>query len=93
MVKYGSLCIPGETLGIDVGHLKGPLYMKKAALEARIAELNEKAEKQKSEIKNDFLQLEEAVKPKNIAKRAAFRVVSKFRSIFHFRKKQFSAKV
>ncbi len=67
--------------------------MKKAALEARIAELDITAQKQISEIKIDLLHLEEAIKPKNIAKRAAFRVVSKIRSIFHFRKKHLPASV
>ena len=61
--------------------------MKKAELEARIADLGEQAKKKKSEISRGFRQLEEAIKPKNMAKRAVFSMAAKVRSIFQFRKK------
>ena len=61
--------------------------MKKAELEAMIADLDEQAEKKKSEISSGLRQLEEAIKPKNIAKRAVFGMAAKVRSIFQFRKK------
>jgi hypothetical protein len=61
--------------------------MKKAELEARIADLGEQAKKKKSEINTGLRLLEEAIKPKNIAKRAVFSMAAKVRSIFQFRKK------
>ena len=61
--------------------------MKKAELEARIADLGEHVEKKKLEISSGLRQLEEAIKPKNIAKRAIFSMATKVRSVFQFRKK------
>ena len=61
--------------------------MKKSELEEKIAELDEKAEKEKSEIIEGFHHLKTSLEPKNIAKRAAFSVVSKVRSVFNFRRK------
>lgn len=61
--------------------------MKKAELEARIADLGEHVEKKKLEISSGLRQLEEAIKPKNIAKRAIFNMAAKVRSVFQFRKK------
>jgi len=61
--------------------------MKKAELGAMIADLDEQAEKKKSEISSGLRQLEEAIKPKNIAKRAVFSMAAKVRSVFQFRKK------
>jgi hypothetical protein len=61
--------------------------MKKSELEERIAELDEIAEREKFEIIDGFHQLKENLEPKNIAKHAAFSVVSKLRSVFNFRRK------
>jgi hypothetical protein len=61
--------------------------MKKAELSALIAELEEQAEKQKAEIISGFRDIKMALKPKNIAKRAAFRVMSKVRTFFQSKKR------
>ena len=63
------------------------MKMKKVELEGMIADLNEKAEQQKSEIIRGLHALKAAIRPKNIAKRAAFSMLSKVRSIFRVRKK------
>ena len=56
--------------------------MNKPELTERIAKLDEKAEREKSEIIEGFHQLKTDLTPKNIAKRAAFSVVSKVKSVF-----------
>jgi|GEM_PF-5335150 len=61
--------------------------MKKSELEEKIAELDEKAEREKFEIIDGFRHLKTDLNPKNIAKRAALSVVSKVRSVFNFRRK------
>jgi hypothetical protein len=61
--------------------------MGKAELSETIADLEEQAERQKSEIMSEFSDLKRALQPKNIAKRAAFNIMSKVRGIFHFKKK------
>ena len=56
-----------------------------------IAELEEHAEKQKSEIISGFEDLKTSLQPKNIAKRAAFNLVSKIRGIFQSKKRHTQA--
>ncbi len=67
--------------------MNGNDHMKKAELSDMIAELEAKAERQKSEIITGFSDIKTALQPKNIAKRAAFNLVSKIRGIFHFKKR------
>jgi hypothetical protein len=62
--------------------------MNKPELEEKIAELDEKAERGKSEIIDGFHFLKTSLEPKNIAKSAVFSVVTKVRSVFNFRRKQ-----
>lgn len=62
--------------------------MKKAELEAMIADLDEKAGWQEAEISDVFHQVETSLKPRNIAMNAAVGLVSKIRSIFSFKKKE-----
>lgn len=69
--------------------MNGDEHMKKKAeLSEMIAELEEKAERQKSEIISDFSDIKTALQPKNIAKRAAINLMSKIRGIFHFKKRR-----
>jgi len=62
-------------------------YMEKEELSAKIAYLEEQAERQKSEIITGFSDIKTSLQPKNIAKRAAFNLVSKIRGIFHPKKR------
>ena len=68
--------------------MNGNGHMKKAELSEMIAELEEQAERQKSEIISDFSDIKTSLQPKNIAKRAAFSLVSKIRGIFPSKKRR-----
>ena len=67
--------------------MNGNVHMKKEELSKMIAELEEKAERQKSEIISGFSDIKTALQPKNIAKRAAFNLISKIRGIFQSKKR------
>ena len=67
--------------------MNGNDHMKKAELSDMIAELEAKAERQKSEIITGFSDIKTALQQKNIAKCSTFNLVSKIRGIFHFKKR------
>ena len=61
--------------------------MEQEELSAKIADLEEQAERQKSEIITGFSDMKTALQPKNIARRAALNLVSKIRGIFQSKKR------